>query len=172
MDTENGKREETAGLCEPGTALLSRGASGRLVFRDGATGREVADARVARCFPWSLRGRYISIRDAEGQEICLARDLEEFPAETRAVVEEELAAQEFVPRITAIEDIDDEFDVMTWKVRTDRGLIELQVKDPDDVYRLDDGRVLIKDHAGGVFEVSDPSALDPRSRRLLEQRLP
>jgi carbon monoxide dehydrogenase subunit G len=101
----------------------------------------------------------------------LVRSLDDVEPQTRRVIEEELAAQEFIPRITAVTSVDDQFDVMAWQVETDRGPIELQIKGREDIRQLDDGRVVIKDHAGGMFEVADVSALDPRSRLLVEDQL-
>ena len=150
---------------------LWRNERGQLVFRADEQAEPVAGVRLARCFPWSFRDRYVSIRNAEGREICLLASLEDADAETRRAIEAELDAQEFLPKITAVHGVDDRFDVMAWTVQTDRGPIELQVKHSEDIRQLKDGRVLIKDHAGGVFEVPDPASLDPRSRRLLEDRL-
>lgn len=131
----------------------------------------VENVRVARCFPWSRPERYVSFRNPEGEELVLVEELDALDEATRALVHEELAAQEFLPRITAIESVDDQFDVMVWQVQTDRGPIALQVKEQEEVRQLDDGRVLVRDHAGGLFVVPDIDALDLCSRRLLEDRL-
>ncbi|NQU09508.1 DUF1854 domain-containing protein, partial [bacterium] len=152
--------------------VLERDESGRLLFRSpAAPGAPVAGVRVARCFPWSHADGYISIRNKEGHELCLFRSLTEATPATRRQIEEELARQEFLPRITVVEQVDDRFDVMAWKVQTDRGPIELQVEHGEDIRRLEDDRVLIKDHSGGWFVVPDLAAMDARSRRLLEERL-
>jgi len=150
---------------------LWRDERGRLVFRAAAEAEPVVGVQLARCFPWSLPDRYISIRDSNGGELCLLRSVEQAEPETRRIMEEELAAQEFVPRITAVHGVDDDFDVMAWRVQTDRGPIELQVKNVDDIRQLDERRVVIKDHAGGLFEVPDITLLDSRSRRLIEDHL-
>ncbi len=110
-------------------------------------------------------------RDGEGRELELLPSLDAADPATRRVIEEELRAQEFLPRIIEILEVDDRFDVTSWTVRTDRGPADLQVQDSEDIRVLADGRVLMKDHAGGLFEIPDPAALDPRSRRLLEEHL-
>lgn len=166
-------RDDTAAApLETAAVRLSRDPRGRLVFRAGADAPPVEGVRVARCFPWSLRQGHVSIRDGEGRELHLIRSLEEAEAATRGLIEAELDAQEFVPRITAIRRVDDRAEIMLWQVETDRGPIELQVAHAEDVHAIEDGRVLIKDHSGGLFEVTDPAALDARSRCLLEDHLP
>ena len=70
-----------------------------------------------------------------------------------------------------METVDDEFEVMAWQVETDRGPLEWQVKSTDDVVSLDNRRILIKDHAGGLFEIADLNALDPQSQRLVEDHM-
>jgi len=156
---------------EPAGLRLWRDERGQLVLRRNPHDEPIAPVRLARCFPWSLRDRYISIRDKDGQELVLLESLDGVEPETRALIEQELDQQEFIPRITAVDNVDDDYEVMAWKVRTDRGPIELQVKSNDDIRQLDDGRVIIKDHAGGKFEVRDLARLDARSRRLVEDHL-
>ena len=56
-----------------------------------------------------------------------------------------------VPQITAVHNVDDRFDVMAWEVQTDRGPIELQIKGSEDIRQFDEGRVVVKDEAGGGF---------------------
>ena len=154
-----------------GEVRLSRDQRGQLVARIGDDAEPVAGVRLARCFPWSMPDSYISIRDKDGKELQLLRSLDEVEAETRRVIGEELDAQEFVPRVQTIENIDDQAEATTWRVVTDRGPIEAQVKTNDDIRRLDENRVLIKDHAGGLLEVADVAALDPDSRQRLEDHL-
>lgn len=156
---------------DPQLIRLTRDAQGRLVFRPEEGAAPVEGVRVARCFPWSCRNAYLSVRDADGHEVCLLRSLDGVPKEARQQIEEELRAQEFLPRITAVTGMDDRFDVMVWSVITDRGPLELQVEHAEDVRQLADGRILIKDHTGGLFDIPDPAALDPRSRAILEDHL-
>ena len=150
---------------------LWRDQRGKLLLRCGENAEPVDDVRVARCFPWSLDGRYISIRNKDDEELYLFRTLDQAEPKTRELIERELAMQEFVPRITAVENIDDRYEVMAWKVQTDRGPIELQIKSADDIQLLDDGRIVIRDYAGGKFEVRDIEALDSHSRQLIEDHL-
>jgi len=150
---------------------LQRDARGDLVLlREGW--EPVKGVRVVRCFPWSMSDRYVSIREpGEGVELVLIRDLETVEAATRKLIDEELSAQDFVPRITKVEAVEDCFEVTAWRVQTDRGPVELQVRSADDIRYLDDRRVVIRDHAGGLFEIADLAALDERSRRWVEDHM-
>ncbi|MBM4148996.1 MAG: DUF1854 domain-containing protein [Lentisphaerae bacterium] len=153
----------------PADLSIRREADGGLALLPPGGGEPLAGVRVARCFPWTRPDSYISVRDEAGREISLVPDLGELTPDTRREIEAELVAQEFIPRIVAVHDVEDRFDVMIWNVETDRGPVELQVKNAEDVHQLDDGRVVVRDHAGGTF-VATPSELDPRSRRILDER--
>jgi hypothetical protein len=149
---------------------LSRNERGQLVMqRDGC--EPLVGVRLARCFPWSRREGYLSIRDAEGNEVLLLETLLHLPAALRELIDAELAAQEFQPRITAVYKVEEQFGITTWTVQTDRGPVELQVKHAEDIRQLEGGRVLLRDHAGGLFEIPDLATLDPHSRKLVEARL-
>ena len=154
----------------PGLIRVTRDARGHLVFRCGEA-PPVENVSVARCFPWSCRTGYVSLRDAEGSEVCLLRTFAGLDPATHQLLLDELAVQEFVPRITAVRAVDDRFDVMVWQVETDRGPLELQVSHAEDIRQLPSGQVLLKDHIGGLYEVSDLGALDVQSRRFIEDRL-
>ena len=156
---------------DPEMIRLRRSARGHLVLQPDADTDPIEPVRVVRCFPWSLRDRFVSIRDKDGNEVVLLKDLETIEGQTHRLVEEELASQDFIPHIEAVESVDDRMQAMTWQVRTDRGPIELQIKSTDDVRQLDDQRIAIKDHAGGMFEIVDLGALDPRSQRLVEEHM-
>ena len=153
------------------TPALCRNERGQLVFRAAADAAPIEDVRIVRCLPWSDPGRYIAVRNKDGEEVHLYPSLDAIDDETRALIDQELGQQEFLPRIVGIDAVDDRHEVMTWSVRTDRGPIDLMIKDADDIRHFDDGRVLIRDHAGGVFQVADPDRLDARSRLLLDQYL-
>ncbi len=150
---------------------LRRGENGGVTFLPPAGGEPIHDCRVARCFPWSLPSEFFSVRDKDGNELHLFDTLQDVPEDSRDVLIEELAAEEFVPQIRSIREIDDTFEILIWKAQTDRGPVEFQVKDDEDIRLLEDNSVVIKDHAGMLFEIPDLAALDETSRALVEDRL-
>ena len=128
----------------------------------------VVDARVARCFPWSLPDYYVAIRDKEGKELALLATLDDLDAASRQVVREELADKVFNPKIHRITDHRNEFDVISITAQTDRGEVTFQIRSRDDVRMLSDTRALFRDADGNTYELTDLNALDPASRKWLE----
>lgn len=140
---------------------------GRLVLH--RSGRDdVVDVRLRRAFPWSEPSRLISIRDSEGKELLLVNSLDPLDAGQRSMIERSLGDTSFVPRITAVEDIDLTFGYQQWKVRTDRGRAQFRVQEREDIRFLPDGRFRIKDADGTVYEMVRLDELDADSRRAVE----
>lgn len=154
----------------PGAAVKSirRDELGRLVVCLEGRDEPLTDARVARCFPWSLPTCFISIRDKEGKEVTLLATLDELDETSRAVVEEELREKVLNPRILRIKEFKDEFGVASIHAETDRGDVTFQIRGRDDVRVLSPSRALFRDADGNTYEVADLHALDASSRKHLE----
>jgi hypothetical protein len=147
---------------------VRRSPSGQLVVRLRGQADEVADAKVARCFPWSLTDRYIAIRDKEGKELALLSTLAELDETSRRVVEQELADKIFNPRIQKVTAYKHEFGVISITAVTDRGEITFQIRSRDDIRVLSPTRALLRDADGNTYEIADVTALDPASRKHLQ----
>jgi hypothetical protein len=146
-----------------------RNRAGQLeAYVDGRDG-PVVDVRVARCFPWSLPGSYVSIRDKEGKELVLLKTLEELDPSSREIVQEELRGKVFNPKIRRIKSHKSEFDVISITAETDRGEVTFQIRSRDDVRLLSDRRALFRDADGDTYELADLHELDPVSRRRLRE---
>src|SRR5690242_16757210 len=81
---------------------ISRNESGQLVVRLAGQAEPLVDARVARCFPWSMPETYISIRNKEGKEVALLKTLEGVEPATRQIILQELHDKVFNPKILRI----------------------------------------------------------------------
>jgi hypothetical protein len=154
---------------KPALVSLERDARGRLVARLSDRDEPLVDVRVARCFPWSRRNEYISVRDADGKEVLLLSDLDEAPPEARAMIEQELGERVFVPRIQRIVRFTDEFDVVSITAETDRGEVTFQFKDKHAVRTLSPTRAIFRDVDGNLYEVPDLTALDRASQRHISR---
>jgi hypothetical protein len=96
-------------------------------------GEHVYDGVFAVCaLPATQPGRYLSLRhaDEEGHEseIGMVRDPAEWSDEARALLEQALARRYFVRTITAIEDIELRYGLLTFRVHTDRGPVEFTMR--------------------------------------------
>ncbi len=146
---------------------LERGAAGRLVLVDASGGRhEPVDPR--RAFPVSRPLGPVALVGTDGRELAWIESLVDAPAPTRTLVEEALAMRETVETIVTIRAITDGRPA-EWNVETARGPRRFRVAHTADVMRRVDGSICVIDATGTRHEIPDPSALDQRSRRLLER---
>ncbi len=158
---------EASSVTPPEQVHLRR--SGRGEIDAEINGRTVVNVKVARCFPWSMKDRYISIRDKDGKEVALLESSEGCDACTRALLEQELRDRCFVPKILKVKSHQSEFDVVTISAQTDRGEVSFQIRSRDDVRTLSSKRAIFRDVDGNIYEVEDVTQLDRHTQRHLER---
>ncbi len=150
---------------------LQRNAHGRLVLRlpDGA---EHVGIVPVRAFPIGAPDEGVSLVGLDGHERVWIERLSALPAEQRHLIDEELAAREFVPVIERITTVSSFSTPSTWSVQTDRGPAQLVLKGEEDIRRLGSRTSLLIAAGDGMqFRVPDVGALDRHSRKLLERFL-
>ncbi len=146
------------------TLKLERRVDGQVwALRNG----DARPVHVYRCFPWSEPGRFVSLRDTEEQELAMVFEPAELDPDSRRVLEGALAEAGFVLEVTAIQHVEDEVEIRTWRVDTRQGPRTFQTRLDDWPRDVPGGGLLIRDVAGDLYHVSDPSALDGASRALL-----
>ena len=137
-----------------------------------ADGRRLAGVEVARTFPISAPGEYVSICDAEGHEVVCIEDPSTLPPRVLETLNEELARREFVPIVVRIEEVFADSDPSQWRIVTDRGPTTFLMEDSDnDVRRLGPNRILLVDTHGIRYLIPDTRGLDGASRRILDRYL-
>lgn len=142
---------------------------GQVVVRVKERETPVAEAKVARCFPWSMPDSYIALRDKEGKEIALLKTLDELDSGSRDVVLRELRDKVFIPRIRRVIEHREEFGVTSITVDTDRGAVTFQIRSRDDIRTLSERRAIFRDADGNAYELHDLDALDAPSRKCLQE---
>jgi len=127
------------------------------------------DVELKCAFPMSHPGRYIVLKAPEKEELGIIEDMKELSAAQQEIVLEEMRRTYFVPVITKVLSVKEEFGVSVWEVETDRGgcTIKVRRRGQDSVTERDDGRIMLTDVDANRYEVKDVSALDPKSRSLL-----
>lgn len=150
---------------------LERNAHGRLVLSlaDGSCHEGVTPVRA---FPITAPEQGLSLVAGDGKEALWVEHMDALQPEVRALIEEELAAREFVPTILRILGVSGFATPSTWEVETDKGPTQLVLKAEEDIRRLS-GRsnLLITGQDGVQFRVPDSGRLDKASRKLLERFL-
>jgi hypothetical protein len=149
---------------------LSRNAFGRLriVTDDGTSHDQVVPVRA---FPISNPEQGISLVSPDGHELAWIEHLDALSAESRALVEEELGAREFMPEIRSIRKVSTFATPSNWSVETDRGDFSFVLKGEEDIRRVAGGTLLIADSHGVQFLIRDQYSLDRASRRILDRFL-
>lgn len=153
-----------------GTFGLSHDAWGRLVMID-SDGRRHVGVEPVRAFPISDGEHWISIVDGEGRELACVHDVAQLPAQTRQILEEDLARREFVPVLQRIYGVSSESAPAEWDVQTDRGRTRFTLNSEDDLRRLGPYSALVIDVNGIRYVIEDMRAFDAPSRRILERYL-
>ena len=143
---------------------LERGSDGQLWARRGEIARPV---RVTRCFPWSEPSRYLSLRDGDDEEVALIHDLGELGPDSRHALAESLIEAGFVLQVEGVEEVEEEIEIRTFRVRTRQGVRSFQTLRDEWPRQMPGGGVLIRDVVGDLYFVPNPASLDEKSRKLL-----
>ena len=138
-----------------------------LMTIDGAT-KQVGSVTMA--FPLSDRTRMVVVRDREGEEIGILDDLSNLGDDSREIVEAEIEKAYFLPKIISVNEIEQELNLVTWFVETDRGPRNFHVRSiRQNVRRIGQVRLVIRDVDGNRYDIPDIRTLSPRGRRLVEE---
>jgi hypothetical protein len=149
---------------------ITRDLTGKVVFTDAA-GQQQVGVVVVRAFPVSDPRYAISICDNRGHEIAFVENLDSLAAETRKLLETELARREFMPTIQRVLNDPPHTEPTQWQVLTDRGTITFRLERDSDVRRYGENRALVVDSNGMHYQIPDLAQLDPHSRRVLDRVL-
>ena len=150
---------------------LFRDATGRL--RLSVEGdRSFLEVKVVCAFPLSQPDGYLGFLDGRRRDmvICIVEDPGRLDAASRQEALAALHRHYFVPLITRVHGLKEEFGATYFDVDTDRGRRQFVCRGVrDGLEELADGDVIIPDVDGNRFRVRDWEHLDARSRRLLER---
>jgi hypothetical protein len=87
---------------------------------------------AVRCLPASCPEKFISLRYADAEEeeheVGIIRDLKDWPAPVRALIERALERRYFMRRITGIESIKTMYGLLSFQVKTDCGAAQFTMR--------------------------------------------
>ena len=131
-------------------------------------GKKIEGLQPRRLFPVSGLNRYIALMDDEGDAVCIIRSLESLLPESREAVSGALDEYYMIPKITKVLNWQIRHGCHVWTVETDHGQVVIEITDnTNQVKRLYDDRILIKDGADNRYEIPDLNKLDARSLKLI-----
>ncbi len=134
--------------------------------------RTVLEVRAVRLFPITDRRDFLSICDGGGEEIGIVRSLRSLPRPMRHLVLETLRKRYFVPQITYVHALRDEYGILYWDAETTRGRRRFVVRDVrDNIREFPGGRMQIADVDGNLFEIANIDALPGRGISTLYRLL-
>jgi Domain of unknown function (DUF1854) len=150
------------------TYQLLRDSLGRLVFVD-AKGHPHVGVHPVRAFPITAPGAGVGIMDQSGKEVFWYPDVAAIPSAELTLIEEELAAREFMPVIEKITKVSTFATPSIWDIETDRGPTRIRLKGEEDIRRIAGNTLLIADSNGLQFLIQDSTQLDKVSKKLLDR---
>jgi hypothetical protein len=152
----------------PENAVFQRTEGGFLMLR--FQGVEHPRVAVYRAFPFTSPHRFISIRDVtpKCEEIGIVRDLEEWPDDIRAMIEEQLNIRYFTPEILEILDVREEYGFAYWEVRTDRGNMKFTTSVWNPIFRIGEHKLLVNDLDGNRYEIKDINRLSRKEIKRID----
>lgn len=147
---------------------LERDTLGRLILIDASGLRHVGVYPV-RAFPITAPGAGISIMDQSGKELCWFDAVSAIPEAELGLIEDEMAAREFMPIIEKITKVSTFATPSIWDIETDRGPTRIRLKGEEDIRRIAGNTLLIADSNGLQFLIKDATQLDKVSKKLLDR---
>ena len=139
-----------------------------LVNLKTASGDIFEDLEPRRLFPVSRGDVYITLLDAEEKEVALIRDLHELDSRSAKVIESSLNDYYLVPYILAIISASEKSGTLHWRVETNRGIKEFDIRNSNhDIRVYSGGCVRVRDSDDNRYIISDYRKLDKHSRHLL-----
>ncbi len=123
--------------------------------------------KPVRCFPWSAPDQLISLRDDDDNEHHLVRDTTELDAESARALRTAIQSAGFVLEVSAIESIEEDYEVRVWRTQTRHGKRTFQTRLDEWPWPSPDGGHLMRDLSGDLFRLPPLETLDAQSRQWL-----
>ncbi|MBE6590184.1 MAG: DUF1854 domain-containing protein [Ruminococcaceae bacterium] len=125
-------------------------------------------AFLCRQFPFELQWEFISVLNAENEEIGIVRDVALF-GDGAALLREELERRYYAPVIKKIIGVKERYGFSYWRVTTEEGEVSFTLHDTyRSIIHAGEDRVILLDVNGNRFEIPSVAALDKKSAKKIE----
>lgn len=122
-------------------------------------------------FPLTNPEEFISIREADekAKEIGIIEKMSQLPQDQQEMLREQIKLRYFMPAITKVLDVKDEYGHAYWNVVTTFGACRFTTQmSGDAVIHLSDSRLLVTDIDGNRYEIPDFYQLSVIERKKLD----
>lgn len=150
-------------------AVFSRTEGGFVALKTG--GKEYSRVGIYLTFPLTNPEEFISVREADekAKEIGLVEKLSGLEKEQQEMIREQIRLRYFMPVITKVLDVKDEYGYAYWHVMTGFGVCRFTTQmSGDAVVSLSDSRLLVTDIDGNRYEIPDFYQLSVTERKKLD----
>lgn len=133
--------------------------------------KEYARVGVYLTFPLTNPEEFISIResDEKAKEIGIVEKISNLPKDQQEMLREQIKLRYFMPVITKVLDIKDEYGFAYWNVITTFGACRFTTQvSRDAVINLTDSRLMVTDIDGNRYEIPDFYHLSVMERKKLD----
>jgi hypothetical protein len=128
------------------------------------------DVQMVRCFPQSLPEGYWALTDRKGRVIGVVYEPTKLDEESFLAAEDALKQQYFLPVITAVHTLKEEFGAVYFDVDTDRGHRVFVAKGVrESVEEREGGEIFLVDVDENRYVIPDWTTLDPHSQKLIDR---
>ncbi|MCB0390142.1 MAG: DUF1854 domain-containing protein [Bdellovibrionales bacterium] len=122
---------------------------------------------IKKCFPWSNKDSFFSIRNQSDEEVLLIEDINALDEHSRDAIISSLLASGFCFIINDIITIKEDYELRVWEVETNQGMRQFQTELMAWPRELSSGGLLIQDLAGDIYYIPKVSELKPSGKKLL-----
>lgn len=150
-------------------ATFSRTEGGFVSLKTGD--KEYARVGIYLTFPLTNPEEFISIREADekAKEIGMIEKLSLLKPDQQEMIKEQIKLRYFIPVITKVLDIKDEYGYAYWHAQTNFGLCRFTTRmSGNAVVSLSDSRLMVTDIDGNRYEIPDFYQLSIMDRKKLD----
>jgi len=156
----------------PGNGCFYENENGLLSYR----GKEdFGRVSVIRMFPFRFEEKLLSVkienfsRSDKSSEIGIIENLSDFSLKEQEYVRKELKRRYFMPKITEVKTVKEEFGHTAWTVETDAGSREFTVTDlGSNLLKLSEKKIILIDVYGNRYLIEDVYKISDKALKILE----
>ncbi|MHB1485518.1 MAG: DUF1854 domain-containing protein [Saccharofermentanales bacterium] len=152
----------------PETAAFTRTSGGFLSLKFEE--KDYPRIIIYRSFPFTDPDCFLSVRDTTTQanEIGMIDSLNDWPADIKEMITEQLKIRYFSPIVTEIIDVKEEYGYAYWNILSDRGPLKFTASIWSPIARISEIRFLITDIDGNRYEIPDFSKLSHKEQKMID----